>query len=136
MSENLNATASAFDVKETMDRLEAAARARGLTIFARIDHAAGTRAVGLPLRATELLVFGDARVGTALMQAAQTMGLEVPLKALAWEDEAGRVWLGYADPRAAAARHDVDAATAAVTTKMATGLAALAAEATTKKALV
>ena len=127
---SLQAVASAFSAKETMDRLEAAARARGLSVFARIDHAAGASAVGLALRPTELLVFGDARVGTKLMQAAQTIGIELPLRALVWEDDAGRVWLAYADPSDAAARHGIGAETHETTTKMLAGLAALAAQAT------
>ena len=130
MIESLHVKASAFGAKETMDRLENEARTRGMTIFARIDHAAGAQAVGLTLRPTELLVFGDARVGTALMQTAQVVGLELPLKALVWEDDAGKVWLGYADPRAVAARHGLDAASEVVTTKMAAGQAVLAAAAT------
>jgi uncharacterized protein (DUF302 family) len=133
MDESLHPVASAYGAKETMDRCEAAARARGLTIFARIDHAAGAQAVGLPLRPTELLIFGDARVGTRLMQAAQTMGIELPLKVLVWEDAAGQTWLGYGDPRVAAARHGVAAELEPVTTKMAAALGELAAEATGRR---
>ena len=133
MDETLHRSASAFGPEETMDRLEAAVREHGMTVFARIDHAAGARSVGLPLRPTELLVFGDARVGTYLMQAAQTMGIELPLKALVWQDEAGLTWLAYGDPRAAAARHGVAAELATVTTKMLTALAELAARATARQ---
>ena len=93
--------------KATIDRLENAAKAKGLTIFARVDHAAGATSVGLPLRPTELLIFGNARGGTPLMQLAQTIGIDLPLKALAWEDAAGKTWLSYNDPAWLAARHGV-----------------------------
>ena len=96
---------SAFSVKQTIDRLEADLRNRGATIFARIDHAAGASQVGLPLRPTELLIFGNARGGTPLMQMRQTIGIDLPLKALAWEDQTGRIWITYNDPAWLAARH-------------------------------
>jgi uncharacterized protein (DUF302 family) len=83
--------ASTHSVKETIDRLEAEAQANGLTIFARIDHAGGAIAGGMRLRPTELLIFGNARGGTPLMQAAQAIGIDLPLKALAWEDATGKV---------------------------------------------
>jgi len=73
--------ASAFGPKETMDRLEAATRSKGMTVFARIDHAAGAASVGLVLRPTELLIFGNAKAGTPLMQVNQAIGLDLPLKA-------------------------------------------------------
>jgi uncharacterized protein (DUF302 family) len=102
-----------------MDRLEAALRANGLTIFARIDHAAGAAAAGLPLRPTELLIFGNARGGTPLMQADQTTGIDLPLKALVWQDAAGKTWLSYNDPAWIAKRHGLgraaDAPVSAVT---------------------
>ncbi len=96
---------SAHDVTETIDQFEAAAKARGLTIFARIDHAAGAKAAGLELRPTTLLIFGNAKAGTPLMQSRQTIGIDLPLKVLAWEDAAGKVWLSYNDPAWLAARH-------------------------------
>ncbi len=96
---------SAHGVKDTIDRLEADVRSKGMTVFARIDHAAGAKDVGLALRPTELLIFGNAKGGTPLMQAHQTIGIDLPLKALAWEDEAGKVWLSYNDPAWLAARH-------------------------------
>lgn len=94
---------SSYPVAETVDRLEAAATARGLTIFARIDHAAGAKKVGQELRPTQLIVFGSPAAGTPLIQAEQTMGLSLPLKALAWQDAAGKVWLGYDVPADVAA---------------------------------
>jgi uncharacterized protein (DUF302 family) len=90
---------------ETMRRLEAAARAKGLTVFAHVDHAAGAAAVGLALRPTDLLVFGNARGGTPLMQVNQAIGIDLPLKALVWQDEAGSTWVSYNDPVWLAQRH-------------------------------
>ena len=98
---------SPYPVAETVDRLEAAAKARELIIFARIDHAAGAKKVGQELRPTVLIVFGSPAVGTPLIQAEQTMGLSLPLKALAWQDAAGKVWLGYDAPADVAAERGV-----------------------------
>lgn len=96
--------------KATMDRLEAAVKARGMTVFARIDHAAGAVSAGLSLRPTELLIFGNAKAGTPLMQAAQSLGIDLPLKALVWQDEAGDTWISGNDPSWLAKRHGVDGA--------------------------
>ncbi len=117
---------SNFSAKETMDRLEAEIRAKGMTVFARIDHAAGAATVGLALRPTELLIFGSAKAGTPLMQAGQTIGIDLPLKALVHEDAAGRVWLSYNDPKWLAQRHGLGAAVAANTEAMATALDGIA----------
>jgi uncharacterized protein (DUF302 family) len=84
---------SPHSVGETIDRLAAVVKGKGLTVFARIDHAAGAKKVDLDLRPTELIIFGSAKVGTPLMQAQQTMGLDLPLKVLAWQDDGGRVCL-------------------------------------------
>ena len=94
-------------VRETMNRLEQIVKQRGLTVFARIDHAAGASKVGKALRPTELLVFGNPKGGTPLMVCAQTTGIDLPLKALVWEDAAKQVWLGYNDPAYLARRHGV-----------------------------
>jgi uncharacterized protein (DUF302 family) len=91
--------------KDTIDRLEREIKARGMTVFARIDHAAGAAAAGLPLPPAELLVFGNARAGTPLMEANQLIGIDLPLKALAWEDAAGGRWLAHVDPSWLAKRH-------------------------------
>jgi len=107
MADGLITIPSTHSVKDTIDRLEAAVKAKGLTVFARIDHAKGARDVQMDLRPTELLIFGNARGGTPLMQAQQTAGIDLPLKALAWEDADGRVWLGYNDPEWIAARHAI-----------------------------
>jgi uncharacterized protein (DUF302 family) len=100
--------------RETMNRLETAVTAKGLTVFARIDHAEGASAVGLSLRPTEVLIFGNAKGGTPLMQAVQTVGIDLPLKALVWQDAAGETWLSWNDPAWLAARHGVSGAEAVV----------------------
>jgi uncharacterized protein (DUF302 family) len=104
-AEGLVSIPSSFDPKETMDRLEAALRASGVTIFARIDHAAGAAEVGETLRPTELLIFGNPKAGTPLMQAGQTIGIDLPLKALVWQDAAGKTQLSYNEPGWLAKRH-------------------------------
>jgi uncharacterized protein (DUF302 family) len=128
--DGLTTIASQHSVKATIDRLESAAKAKGLTIFARIDHAAGATSVGLPLRPTELLIFGNARGGTPLMQLAQTVGIDLPLKVLAWEDAAGKTWLSYNEPAWLAERHGVAKQGAPVAKTLADAIAALAKEAT------
>ena len=87
--------AAVHPAQATMDKLEAIAQARGLKIFARIDHAAGARSIGQDLRPTQLLVFGHPKGGTPVLQCVQTMGLDLPLRVLAWEDAMGKSWLGY-----------------------------------------
>ena len=89
---------SSYGPKETMERLKAEAEAKGLTILARIDHTAGATQVGLQLRPTELLIFGNAKAGTPLMQSNQEVGIDLPLKALVWEDAEGKTWLAHNDP--------------------------------------
>jgi uncharacterized protein (DUF302 family) len=105
--DGLTTIASSFGPKETMDRLEAEIRAQRMTVFARIDHAGGAALVGLKLAPTELIIFGNARGGTPLMQSAQTAGIDLPLKALVWEDAAGKTWLSYNEPSWIARRHNV-----------------------------
>jgi uncharacterized protein (DUF302 family) len=90
---------------ETMDRLVAEIKAKGLTVFARIDHASGAKEVGLPLRPTELVIFGNAKGGTPLMQSNQEIGLDLPLKALVWQDATNGTWISYNDPAWLAKRH-------------------------------
>ena len=123
--------ASAFGPKETMDRLAAAMTARGMAMLARIDHAAAAAAVGLALRPTEVAIFGSPRAGTPLMQAAPTMGIDLPLKALVWQDEKGRTWLAVNDPAWLAERHAARAGMDPVLTAMAGTLTAIMDEATT-----
>ena len=99
---------SCFGPQETMSRFEAEVRARGMTVFAHIDHAAGRATAGLPLRPTDLLIFGNAKAGTPLMQSVQTIGIDLPLKALVWQDDSGATWLSYNDPVWFAERHGLD----------------------------
>jgi uncharacterized protein (DUF302 family) len=101
----LIAIRSPYMPQETMARLEAEVKAKGMTVFARIDHAAGAAAVGLPLRPTDLLLFGAAKGGTPLMLSVQTIGIDLPLKALVWQDASGATWLSYNDPHWLAKRH-------------------------------
>jgi len=93
--------------KQTVDRLVAEVEAKGLTVFARIDHAAGASDAGLALRPTELVIFGNAKGGTPLMQANQAIGIDLPLKALVWQEASGDTWLSYNDPAWLAQRHGV-----------------------------
>lgn len=98
---------SPYSAVVTMDRLEALVKQKGLNIFARIDHAEGAAKIGKTLRPTQLLVFGNAQGGTPFMECAQSVGIDLPLKALAWEDQSGQTWLGYNDPEYLAKRHAV-----------------------------
>jgi uncharacterized protein (DUF302 family) len=116
--------------QDTIGRLEAAIKAKGMTVFAHIDHAAGAAAAGLPLRPTDLLIFGNARGGTPLMEAVQTFGIDLPLKALVWQDVAGNTWVAYNDPAWLARRHGLDPATDATTAAMSAMLDAIAKAAT------
>ena len=118
----LVALRSVFSVKETLDRLAYRVESKGLTVFCRIDHAANAVAAGLELRPTEVLIFGNAKGGTPLMEAAQTIGIDLPLKALAWQDASGQTWLGYNDPVWLTARHDIEAVGAAPAAAMRTML--------------
>lgn len=106
-AEGLIAVKSPRDAKQTMSRLEDVVGQRGLNVFARIDHAAGAAKVGKTLRPTELLIFGSPRGGTPFMECEQTVGIDLPLKALVWEDVSGQVWVGYDDPAYLALRHGV-----------------------------
>jgi uncharacterized protein (DUF302 family) len=117
--------------EETMNRFEAEVRARGMTVFAHIDHAAGATALGLPLRPTELLIFGHAKTGTPLMQSNQMIGIDLPLKTLVWQDASGTTWLSYNDLACLARRHGVDGAADATLDAMAAALNAIASKATT-----
>lgn len=97
---------SNHSVPETIDRLETVLEKKGMTIFKRVDHAAGAEKSGLRLRPTELLIFGNPKVGTPLMLCSQTVAIDLPQKALAYEDESGHVWLAYNDPTFIAVRHN------------------------------
>lgn len=104
---------SPHGAQATMNRLEALVKERGLTVFARIDHAGGAAKVGKSLRPTELLIFGNPQGGTPFIECAQTVGIDLPLKALVWEDASAQVWLGYNDTGWLAQRHAVPACAAA-----------------------
>ena len=126
--EGLTSIESTFGPKETMDRLEAEIHQKGMNVFARIDHAAGAANVGLALAPTELIIFGNARGGTPLMQSVQTVGIDLPLKALVWQDAANKTWLSYNEPAWIAQRHGVAGAESTID-KMADLLSAIAREA-------
>ena len=98
---------SSYSVKETADRLETALNQKGMTIFARINHSAGAQKAGIDLAATELIIFGNPKVGSPLMQCNRTVGIDLPQKALIWQDENGHVWFSYNNPRYLAKRHDL-----------------------------
>ncbi|MFP4683855.1 MAG: DUF302 domain-containing protein [Ectothiorhodospira sp.] len=98
---------SPYGAGETMNRLETVVEERGLKVFARIDHAAGASRVGKSLPPTEVLIFGNPQGGTPFMECAQSVGIDLPLKALVWEDASSQVWLGYNDPAFLARRHGV-----------------------------
>ena len=121
---------SSYARRETMNRLETEVKAKGLAVFARIDHAAGAAEVGLSLRPTELLIFGNAKGGTPLMQSVQTIGIDLPLKALVWQDASGTTWLSYNDPNWLAKRHNLGREGDATVKAMAAVLDAMAKAAT------
>ncbi len=98
---------SANSVKTTLDKLEVVLKKKGITIVTRWSHDAGAKKVGIKLRKTELLIFGNPKMGSHLLTSRQTAGLDLPLKALAWEDDHGQVWLSYNDPSYVAKRHDI-----------------------------
>ena len=98
---------SYYSVKETIDRLSSIVESKGLTVFVRIDHSENARKHGLDLRPTELIIFGNPNVGTGIMQDKQTAGIDLPMRALAWQDEAGSVWLTYNDVKWLADRHNL-----------------------------
>ena len=104
---------SKYSVEQTMQRLEALLQERDVMIFARIDHSGEAAKVGLTMRPTKLLIFGSPKGGTPLMQAAPSIAIDLPLKALFWEDADGKVWLTYNDPAYLQQRHNVPGRTAA-----------------------
>ena len=106
-AEGLVVVKSPYSVMETMNRFENIVKERGLTVFSRIDHAAGAAKIGKSLRATEVIIFGNPQGGTPFMECAQTVGIDLPLKVLVWEDAKAQVWLGYNDPAFLARRHGV-----------------------------
>jgi uncharacterized protein (DUF302 family) len=129
-ADGLTTLSSSHGPKDTMDRLAAEITARGMTVFARVDHAAGAAEAGLSLRPTELLIFGNAKGGTPLMQSDQTIGIDLPLKALVWQDASGRTWLSYNDPGWLAKRHGLGAEVDPAVKAMAAALNTIATKAT------
>jgi uncharacterized protein (DUF302 family) len=123
--DGLTTIQSSFGPKATMDRVETQIQARGLNVFARIDHAADAAEAGLPLAPTNLIIFGNARGGTPLMQSVQTVGIDLPLKILVWQDAANNTWLSYNEPNWIAQRHGVAGAESTID-KMADLLRAIA----------
>ena len=121
---------SRSDAPKTIDRLLSALAKRKLAVFARVDHAAGAASVGLQLRPTELVIFGNPQGGTALMQDQQSAGIDLPLKALVWEDSDGKTWLSYNDPNWIARRHSLGTISAPAVKAMAGLLSSIAQEAT------
>ncbi len=121
---------SAYSVAKTAQRFESIAKERGLTIVAKVDHAAGAESVDQELRPTQLIIFGNPAVGTPLMQCNQTVGIDLPQKALIWQDEQGRVWLGYNSPRYLSARHQLKGCGEEALQRVGNALKMLAQEAT------
>ena len=132
MTNGLITVASNFSVRETIDRLIAAITPLGLLVFARIDHAANAVAAGLVLRPTELLIFGNPKGGTPLMMDCQTSGIDLPIKALAWEDADRRVWLSYNEADWIAVRHGLGEVSAKAVQAITAGMAMLAKTATAR----
>ena len=100
---------SSRTVKETADRLESVLKEKGMTVFARIKHSDGAKKAGVDLRPTELVIFGNPKVGAPLMKCNQTVGIDLPQKALIWKDDTGQVWLTYNDPQYLSKRHGLSA---------------------------
>ena len=98
---------SMHDVKATADRLESLLKSKGMTVFDRISHSDGAKGVGIELRPTELIIFGNPRVGSPLMQCSQSAAIDLPQKALIWEDAEGKTYISYNDPAYIKNRHNI-----------------------------
>ena len=105
-TEGMISIKSAHSVAQTADRLESVLNSKGMTVFTRIDHAAGARKVGKTLAPTELVIFGNPKIGTPLMHCSHSIAIDLPQKALIWQDQAGQVWFSYNDPQYLALRHN------------------------------
>ncbi len=121
---------SHHDVKTTVNRLVKALEAKGMKIFVRVDFSKGAKNAGQDLRPTELVVFGNPKIGTKLMQCNQEAGIDLPMKALIWKDREGQVWVSYNDPEYIADRHGIEECGKAVVGKMKAALKNFVAEAT------
>ena len=106
-SDSIVTKPSAHSVSKTLDRLTKILESKGITVFGRVDHAAGAKKVGADMPATELLIFGNPKLGTPLMQSNRAVGLDLPMKALAWEDKDGKVYLSYTAPAELKSRHGI-----------------------------
>ncbi len=106
-AEDFRTLKSKYSVQETLDRLSATLTEKGIKVMARVDHAAGAKAAGLKLKPTQLLIFGNPKLGTPLMQSKRMIGLDLPMKVLAWEDDKGEVHVAYTLPTTLASRHGV-----------------------------
>jgi uncharacterized protein (DUF302 family) len=124
-TEGVVTIASTSGPKETIARLKARIQSQGIELFAEIDHAKNAATVSLSLRPSTVLIFGHAKAGTPLMQAKQAAALDLPLRALVWEDAEGRTWISYIDPVWIARRHGLPPAEAEAAGKMREGLEAL-----------
>ncbi len=105
---------SKHSTKETADKLEAALVSKGLKVFARINHAEGAKNAGIDLRPTELVIFGNPKVGAPLMQCSQSVAIDLPQKALIWDDASGQTWLSYNTPEYLKERHDISGCDAVI----------------------
>lgn len=99
--------ASAYSVTETLDRFETIIKKKGITVFSRINHAQGAKSIGVTMQPTELIIFGNPKLGTPLMLSQPEAAIDLPLKAIAWQDKQGKVWLGYNSPDYIAQRHAI-----------------------------
>src|SRR5262245_9020362 len=107
-AEELTVKGSKYPAKETVDRLTLALKDKGIAPVARVDHAAGAKGVGLDLKPTEVLLFGNPKLGTPLMQANRHIAIDLPMKVLVWEDDGGKVWIGYTSPGTLKARYKIE----------------------------
>ena len=129
--EGLVSVNSVHSVSVTVDRLENVLKNKGMTVFARINHAAGAEKVGKTLRPTELVIFGNPKIGTPLMQCSQSIAIDLPQKALIWQDETGQVKLSYNNPQYLAKRHNTQGCDE-VLNKVTNALSKFAAKATSE----
>ena len=108
LAQDITVRESKFSVKETLDRLAVELDKRGMKVASRVDHAAGARAVGMEMPPTEVMMFGNPKLGTPLMLSAPAIGIELPMKMMAWQDKAGKVWIGYVAPNVLKARYRIN----------------------------
>jgi uncharacterized protein (DUF302 family) len=123
---------SNFTVQDTADRLEDVLHGKGMTLFARVKHSEAAGKVGIDLRETELIIFGNPKVGSPLMKCRQSVAIDLPQKALIWEDENADVWISYNDPRYLEKRHAIEGCEAVIA-KIEQALAGIIRSAATEK---